>query len=142
MGEYRLLYRKEESTLYLRRFRLLYMQLSERIQKVIDEQRIDQPSLAKVAGVTKATVNQLLMGKIKSLKMEYAVRIQERYGYSTAWLVLGRGPERVSDWPFATIDKKEFVELPEALKVEIEHHIQYVIHRWKSESSSNTQSAA
>ncbi|XLV70958.1 helix-turn-helix domain-containing protein (plasmid) [Ralstonia syzygii subsp. celebesensis] len=68
--------------------------LSERIQTVLDEQQLDQPALGKVAGVTKATVNQWLLGKIKSLKMEYAVRIQERYGYNTSWLVLGTGPKK------------------------------------------------
>ncbi|MGA4275602.1 helix-turn-helix domain-containing protein [Ralstonia nicotianae] len=68
--------------------------LSERIQTVLDEQQLDQPALGKVAGVTKATVNQWLLGKIKSIKMEYAVRIQERYGYNTSWLVLGTGPKR------------------------------------------------
>jgi len=108
------------------------MQLSERIHKVIEEQHIDQPTLAKVAGVTKATVNQWLLGKIKSIKMEYAVRIQERYGYSTSWLVLDRGPEKLAAWPFATVDQDTFNQLPAPLKLEIEHHIQFVIHRWKS----------
>lgn len=118
------------------------MQLSERIQKVLDEQRIDQPALGKVAGVTKATVNQWLSGKIKSIKMEYAVRIQERFGYSTSWIVLGRGPEKMSDWPFPTIDQAEFNALPPALRLEVEHHIQYVIHRWRNDREHQAHSAA
>jgi phage repressor protein C with HTH and peptisase S24 domain len=72
------------------------MQLNERIQVVIDEQGIDQPTLAKAAGVTKATVNQWLNGQIKSLKLEYAVGIQEAYGYNAVWLVMDKGPRKAA----------------------------------------------
>lgn len=118
------------------------MQLSERIQRVLDEQGLDQPALGKVAGVTKATVNQWITGKIKSLKMEYAVQIQERYGYSVSWLVMGRGPERVSDWPFKSVSKAAFNRLPDHLKEEIEHHMQFVLHRWEGEHGRSIDAAA
>lgn len=118
------------------------MQLSERIQKVLDEQHLDQPGLGKVAGVTKATVGQWLNGKIKSLKMEYAVRIQERYGYSVSWLVMGKGSERISGWPFQSVSQAQFQELPDALRAEIEHHIQFVVYRWEAERQRNIDAAA
>lgn len=70
--------------------------LSERVQKILDETpELDQPGLAKIAGVTKATVNQWLDGKIKSMKLEYAARIQKRLGFSAVWLVLDEGDERL-----------------------------------------------
>jgi len=70
--------------------------LSERVQKILDETPdLDQPGLAKIAGVTKGTVNQWLDGKIKSMKLEYAARIQKRLGFSAVWLVLGEGEDRI-----------------------------------------------
>jgi hypothetical protein len=71
------------------------MNLAERIQLVLDETPgIDQVKLAEVAGVTKGTVNQWLSGDIKSIKLEYAVGIQERYGWNAVWLVMGKGDKK------------------------------------------------
>lgn len=71
--------------------------LSERVQAIFDEHPdLDQPGLGKIAGVTKGTVNQWLDGKIKSMKLEYAVRIQKQLGYSALWLVLDEGPPNVN----------------------------------------------
>lgn len=71
--------------------------LSERIQLVLDENAengVDQVVLAKAAGVTKSTVNQWITGDIKSIKLEYALGIQEAFGYNAIWLVLGKGNKR------------------------------------------------
>ena len=48
-------------------------------------------------GVTKGTVSQILKGQIKSLKLEYAAGIQDRWGYNAVWLVLGKGPKRTEN---------------------------------------------
>lgn len=71
--------------------------LIERIQTVLDETGVEQIELAKAAGVTKGTLNQWLTGDIKSIKLEYAVGIQERFGYSPVWLVLGKGKKKSAD---------------------------------------------
>lgn len=73
------------------------MTLVERIQLILDEEKIDQVQLGAAAGVTKGTVNQWLSGQIKSIKLEYAVGIEEAYGYNHLWLVLGRPPVRCSE---------------------------------------------
>lgn len=71
------------------------MNLAQRIQLVLDETPgIDQVKLAEAAGVTKGTVNQWLTGDIKSLKLEYAVGIQERYGWNAVWLVMEKGEKK------------------------------------------------
>lgn len=51
----------------------------------------DQVDVAKVAGVSKGTVTQWLDGSIKSIKLEHAMEIEERFGYNHVWIVLGRG---------------------------------------------------
>jgi transcriptional regulator with XRE-family HTH domain len=70
------------------------MNLIERLELVLSETGVDQSELGRAMGVTKGAVSQLLKGEIKSLKLEYAVGIQERFGYSAVWLVLGKGPVR------------------------------------------------
>lgn len=70
--------------------------LSERVRTILDEHpELDQPGLGRIAGVSKGTVNQWLDGKIKSMKLEYAVRIQKRLGYSALWLVLDEGEQKI-----------------------------------------------
>jgi len=61
------------------------------------EKGFDQIDVAKAAGVSKGTVTQWLDGAIKSIKMENAMGIEERYGYSHVWLVLGRLPKMLSE---------------------------------------------
>lgn len=68
------------------------MNLSERIKAILDETKADQVELAAAAGVTKGTVNQWLTGDIKSIKLEYAVGIQEKFGYNAVWIVLDKEP--------------------------------------------------
>ncbi|MGG1947081.1 hypothetical protein AB1286_20070 [Trinickia sp. NRRL B-1857] len=72
--------------------------LSERVELIFREHPdLDQPALGRIAGVTKGTVNQWLDGKIKSMKMQYAVRIERDLGYRAAWLVMGEPPKLVRD---------------------------------------------
>lgn len=69
--------------------------LSERVELVFREHPgLDQPELGRIAGVTKGTVNQWLDGKIKSMKMEYATKIEKALGYRAAWLVMGEEPRK------------------------------------------------
>ncbi|MBA1366240.1 LexA family protein [Burkholderia gladioli] len=68
--------------------------LDERVRTILKETEAEQIELAEAAGVTKGTVTQWLDGKIKSMKLEYAVGIQKRWGYNPVWLVLGSGPKK------------------------------------------------
>lgn len=71
--------------------------LEERIRTILDETGAEQIALADAAGVTKGTVNQWLDGKIKSIKLEYAVGIEEQWGYNPVWVVLGKGVKKLSE---------------------------------------------
>lgn len=70
--------------------------LDQRIQTILDETGAEQNGLAQAAGVTKGTVSQWLDGKIKSIKLEYAVGIQKRYGYNAVWIVMGEGEKKIT----------------------------------------------
>ncbi|ALS63602.1 LexA family protein [Pandoraea apista] len=77
--------------------------LDQRIQTIIDETGAEQIEIATAAGVTKGTVNQWLDGKIKSIKLEYAIGIQKRYGYNAVWIVMGEGDKKVGTAGFANV---------------------------------------
>lgn len=72
------------------------MTLSERMQVILDETGAEAVALAKAAGVTKGTVSQWLSGQIKSIKLEYAVGIQDAYGYNALWIVMEKGEKKVA----------------------------------------------
>lgn len=89
--------------------------LKDRIQEMVNDLaliKVYQVDIAKVAGVTKAAVGLWLNGRTRFLKLEYAVKIEEAFGYRAIWLVLGKGPKLVSEgaatpsvssesWPFS-----------------------------------------
>jgi phage repressor protein C with HTH and peptisase S24 domain len=92
------------------------MNLSERIQAILDDTKAEQVELAAAAGVSKGTVNQWLSGDIKSIKLEYAVGIQERYGYNAVWIVMDKEPKKVPgihhEDPFEPIPIKNWKAIP------------------------------
>ncbi|MBJ9659838.1 LexA family protein [Burkholderia gladioli] len=72
--------------------------LEDRIRTILHETQAEQIELAEAAGVTKGTVTQWLDGKIKSIKLEYAVGIQKRWGYNPVWIVMGQGKKKSSSF--------------------------------------------
>ncbi|HEP6427759.1 LexA family protein [Burkholderia cenocepacia] len=77
--------------------------LEDRIRTIVSETQAEQIELAAAAGVTKGTVNQWLDGKIKSIKLQYALGIQKRYGYNAVWIVTGDGEKKVAESPHRNV---------------------------------------
>lgn len=69
------------------------MGLSERIREVMG--KMSQADLARMAGVTDATVTFWLDGTTKSIKGEKAVLLERGTGYRASWIISGKGPKRV-----------------------------------------------
>lgn len=111
---------------------------------------IDQVDIARSAGVTKSAVNQWLSGGIKSMKLEYALKLESNYGYNHRWLVMGEMPVKVNDqqllendenepkplhngvaWPFQSFTKDQFDALPERIKGMAEHSVLILIREWE-----------
>lgn len=70
--------------------------LSERLQQVLNETGIQPAALAKAAHAPKETLDQWLSGELKSIRLDNAVGIQEKYGFSAVWIVMGKGPMKAA----------------------------------------------
>ena len=62
--------------------------------RLMDELKINQVELARLADASKSMVNQWLSGRIKSIGSEYAFNLQRHTGFNAEWLMTGNGPER------------------------------------------------
>lgn len=72
------------------------MGIKERLLEIWKEAANESNAeLARLAGVSRATVTQWLQGRIHSLQAITALTLQERTGYSARWLVLNRGPKKL-----------------------------------------------
>lgn len=57
--------------------------------------------LARIAGISRSAVNQWRAGAPGDLRASSAANIQEETGYSVRWLILGKGPKKLTDKPDA-----------------------------------------
>jgi ParB-like chromosome segregation protein Spo0J len=67
--------------------------LQERLREVL-EAGYTQKNLATASGLTKAAINQMLSGAIKSIKLENAQGIELLTGFRAEWVVTGKGEQR------------------------------------------------
>src|SRR5262245_6195877 len=67
-----------------------------RCQEIMDSLGIKtQTEFAKIAGTTRAVVNQWKAGHIKTMHPRYARAIEKRTDYSAEWLVFGELPKKI-----------------------------------------------
>jgi hypothetical protein len=70
--------------------------LCDRVELVLKENpELGQSGLVAVSGASKSVVNQWLDDKIKSMRLDYALNIEQKLGYNHIWLVLGEGEKRI-----------------------------------------------
>jgi hypothetical protein len=118
--------------------------LSERIEKILKERpELDQVSLGKLAGASKSVVNQWLDGKIKSMRLDYALNIEKTIGYNHIWLVLGEGEVFPTSrpWPFS-VNIELFLSIPDQEQRRIDEYIDFYVNKWHSTHQSKTNKSA
>lgn len=83
--------------------------LSDRIKQIQDENPdLEQVGLVKISGASKSVVNQWIDGKIKSMRLDFALNIERELGYSHIWLVLGEGDPKQKILPVSA-DEAELI---------------------------------
>lgn len=68
--------------------------LKERIQEAMESAGLTQADLARVLKSTPTTVHLLLIGSTKKLQGKYALAIEAATGFTSQWLLEGKGPKR------------------------------------------------
>lgn len=68
----------------------------DRLQLVMAEQHLDVAALAKLLSVEPAVVRSWLEPGAPKLQLHHAVKLQEAYGYSPAWLINKAGEPKLS----------------------------------------------
>jgi len=67
------------------------MKLKDRIKIIISEQGLRQKEFSAAIKVTESYVSNLLSGKRECISGPLASLIEEVYGYSSGWILTGRG---------------------------------------------------
>jgi transcriptional regulator with XRE-family HTH domain len=70
------------------------MTLSDRIREALAHSGKTQAQIAAETRKSPGAVSQWLDGRIKSLKAETAEALERATGFSSTWLVTGKGPSR------------------------------------------------
>ena len=89
----------------------IIMILSERIECVLCERNITQKTFADTLGISANYVNQLVKGKKTNVSEPLAKLIEETYGYSAKWIMLGEG-EKFSKLHISPIKAELLKEIP------------------------------
>lgn len=69
------------------------MNLSERIKLILEENHLKQKELAKEIGVTESYISAIINGRNSNISQTLAALIEEKYGYSTSWVLEGTEPK-------------------------------------------------
>lgn len=69
------------------------MNLSERISIVLKENHLKQKELAKEIGVTESYISAIINGRNLNISQALATLIEEKYGYSSSWILDGTEPK-------------------------------------------------
>ncbi|WP_369053089.1 XRE family transcriptional regulator [Burkholderia gladioli] len=61
------------------------------MQTILQESRINQNELARIAKVSRGAVHQWVSGAVKTIRVEYAYNISRALGYDMDWITMGVG---------------------------------------------------
>lgn len=72
-------------------------ELKSRVGLILTETSSTPEQLAEAAGVALEIVEKWLLGHEKTISLESAIALQQRYGYNPVWIVMGRGEPKMPE---------------------------------------------
>lgn len=69
------------------------MNLKERIKIILNENCLKQKELAQELGVTESYISAIINGRNSTISQALATLIEEKYGYSSSWILKGVEPK-------------------------------------------------
>lgn len=113
--------------------------LESRVREVLTETGMEPVDFSRASGASPSVVSQWMDGKIKSMRLDFALNIEAATGYSHVWLVLGTGGKKISKpLSFAELSGMEaqllmfYRNLPEHKK----HELEAIANRMATESTT------
>lgn len=76
---------------------MISLTFAERLKSLMEEKKISNADLARIMGVTRATVKLWVDGKTLQLKYNDAVSLSEVFGVHVDWLMSGNGDKQIED---------------------------------------------
>lgn len=71
------------------------MELKDRIRIILEEQNLKQKNFATAIKVSESYVSNLLSGKRNTVSESLASLVEEKYGYSSNWILTGQGEKNI-----------------------------------------------
>jgi transcriptional regulator with XRE-family HTH domain len=128
--------------------------LENRIRELMTATGWDAAQVASIAGVSSSAVSQWLGNGSKTInsigKIEAAIYLERKSGFSALWLAKGVGPKRVREmahpsasevhWPFPDIDFSRFEALSANQRIEVQAAVRARIERFEEERTAQNKS--
>jgi len=112
--------------------------LESRVKAVISETGMEPVDFARATGASASVVSQWMSGAIKSMRLDFALNLEQATGYSHVWMVLGKGERKASKpLSFAELTGMEaqllmfYRSLPEHKR----HELEAIANRMATESA-------
>jgi transcriptional regulator with XRE-family HTH domain len=112
-------------------------QISDNLRTILNELNMSQIDFAQSVGTTFVYINMVINGKRNSISRPLALLIEEKYGYSSEWILYNDGNKLLS--PFL-LDQKQYLELNRAIEQlssnEINLVLEYIDYLEKGEADN------
>ena len=115
------------------------MSLNSKVRKLRDKLGVTQVQLAKMSGITPATVSRIESGQIRELKSEALRRLARALGVSVEYLI-GPNKERKRlarmDNPDLEFIAKEYEKLSYKGREQMKHYISFLVETERKQGKS------
>lgn len=101
----------------------------ERLKEAREAAKLTQPQLARLVGVTKASVSHWETGRTKDIKNNTFARISDVTGYTVRWLATGEGPKTEKGGTGISAASLDFLRKYESLSSDDRAAIQIMLER-------------
>ena len=110
--------------------------LETRIKMVLEETGMEPVDFSRASGASISVVSQWLSGAIKSMRLDFALNVEDATGYSHVWLMIGKGERKqVRPLSFADLSGMEaqLLMFYRSLSEEKKHELEAIANRMATE---------
>jgi len=76
-----------------------------RLTDAMDASKVKAIDISRATGVSRGSISKWVSGATKSILAEHAIVLAELLGVNIEWLILGKGPRKITDKNAVVIEK-------------------------------------